>query len=57
MAGKLPQVDQIVQDLLSREGTKAERMQLFRELVRQGKDLPEDLLNSALRKLMERLAD
>ena len=56
MAGE-SQVDRIVQELLEKGGTKAERMKLFRELVRQGDDLPEEMLNSALRKLMERLAD
>ena len=57
MAGQKPEVDQIVQELLTKRGTKEERMQLFRELVRHGDDVPEDLLNTALRKLMERLAD
>lgn len=57
MAGADPKVDQIVQELLARGGTKEERMRLLRELVRRGDDLPEEMLNSALQKLMERLAD
>lgn len=56
MAGDKPDVDRIVQELLRRGGTKAERMQLFRELVRSGDQLPEELLNAALQKLMDRLA-
>ena len=56
MTGEDSQVDQIVEELLSRGGTKKERMKLLRELVRRGEDLPEEMLNSALKKLMERLA-
>lgn len=57
MASQQPTVDQIVQELLNRNGTKAERMKLFRELVERGEDVPDELLNSALQKLMERLAE
>jgi hypothetical protein len=57
MASQQPTVDQIVQDLLTRGGTKAERMKLFRELVERGEDLPDEMLNTALQKLMERLAE
>ena len=57
MASQQPTVDQIVQELLDRGGTKAERMKLFRELIRRGEGVPEELLNSALQKLMERLAE
>lgn len=57
MDGDESTVDEIVHDLLAKGGTKAERKSLFRELVRRGEDLPEEMLNSALRKLMERLAD
>ena len=57
MASQQPTVDQIVQELLDRGGTKAERMKLFRELIQRGEDVPDELLNSALQKLMERLAE
>ncbi len=57
MAGEKRKVDQIVQELLERGGSKEERMKLFRDLVRRGHDLPEEMLDSALRKLMERLAE
>ena len=56
MAGE-SQVDRIVQELLEEGGTKAERMKLFRELVKRGETLSEEMLNSALQKLMERLAE
>jgi hypothetical protein len=57
MSDEKSQVDQIVQELLNKGGTKQERMRLLRELVRRGEDLPEEMLNSALQKLMERIAE
>jgi len=57
MAGDARKVDDIVQKLLEKGGTKAERMKLFRELVRRGEELPDEMLDSALKKLMERLAE
>ena len=57
MGSPEPDVDRIVQELLQRGGTKIERMKLFRELVRRGEDLPDEMLNTALQKLMERLAE
>lgn len=56
MTGTDPRVDQIVEDLLEKPLTKAERIQLLRQLVREGDDVPEELLNTALRRLMERLS-
>jgi hypothetical protein len=50
-------VDRLVQELMDRQLTKAERMQRLRELVQSGKDVPDELLDQALRKLMERLTD
>ena len=57
MALEEPTVDQIVKELLELPLTKAERMQRFRELVRRGGDVPDELLDAALKKLMERLAE
>lgn len=50
-------VDRIVEELLQRSSSKEERMRLFRELVRRGKDLPEAMLEDALQKLMDRLTE
>jgi hypothetical protein len=50
-------VDRIVRELMERRQTRAERIQLLRELVRSGDEVPEELLEAALRKLMERLTD
>jgi hypothetical protein len=50
-------VERLVQELMDRQLTKAERMQRLRELVQSGKDVPDELLDQALRKLMERLTD
>lgn len=50
-------VDRIVQDLLDRQLTREERIKLLRELVRRGGEMPEEVLDEALRKLMERLTE
>ena len=50
-------VDRVVQELMNREIPKGERMRLLRELVQSGEDVPDELLDRALRKLMERLTD
>ncbi len=52
-----PRVDQIVEDLLEKSLTKAERIKLLRELVHDSEDVPDELLNAALQKLMDRLSD
>ena len=56
MTGHDPRVDQIVEELMEKPLTKAERIQLLRELVREGEEVPEELLSAALQRLMERLA-
>lgn len=50
-------VDRVVQELMNRDIPKGERMRLLRELVQSGEDVPDELLDRALRKLMERLTD
>lgn len=50
-------VDRLVQELMDRQMPKADRMRLLRELVQSGEDVPDELLDRALRKLMERLTD
>ena len=50
-------VDLLVQELMDRDLSKVERMKLLRELVNSGEDVPDDLMDQALRKLMERLTD
>lgn len=50
-------VDQIVDKLLESDLSKEERIALLRELVERGEDLPDEMLVSALRRLMERLTD
>lgn len=37
--------------------TKAERITRLRELARSGEDVPDDLMDQALRRLMERITD
>lgn len=57
MASEEPTVDQIVRDLLEGTLTKAERKERFRDLVRRGEDVPDELLDMVLRRLMDRLAE
>lgn len=57
MADDSTRLDQVVNDLLETGGTKEERMRLLRELVRRGMQLPDEVLDSALQKLMERIVD
>ena len=57
MTGEDSRIDWIVQELTEKPLTKQERIALLRELVRAEKDAPDQLLESALTKLLERLAD
>jgi hypothetical protein len=50
-------VEHLVEELMNRQISKAERMRLLRELVKSGQDVPDALLERALRKLMDRLSD
>jgi hypothetical protein len=50
-------VDRIVRELMERPLPRTERIRLLRELVRSGDEVPDELLEAALRKLMERLTD
>ncbi len=50
-------VERIVQELLQQPLTKAERMERLRQLVRASEDVPDELLDLALQKLMERLTE
>ncbi|MBL8729341.1 MAG: hypothetical protein JNM25_12965 [Planctomycetes bacterium] len=50
-------VERIVEELLDRSLTKAERIQRLRELARSGEDVPDELMDQALRKLMERITE
>jgi acyl-CoA synthetase (AMP-forming)/AMP-acid ligase II len=50
-------VEQLVQELMNRSIPKSERVRLLRELVKSGEDVPDELMEKALQRLMERLAD
>lgn len=47
-------VERIVEELLGGRLTKVERMQRLRELARSGEDVPDELMDQALRRLMDR---
>ena len=58
MSKQTPEVvERLVQELMDRQLTKADRMKLLRELVQSGEDVPDELMDRALRRLMERLTD
>jgi len=57
MAAEDPKVEQIVRELLEGDLTREQRMKLLRDLVRRGDELPEDMLESALQRLMDRLTE
>ncbi len=57
MTAEDDRVDRIVNELLEKSLTKGERMDLLRELVERGEDLPDEMLTAALQKLMERLTE
>jgi hypothetical protein len=50
-------VERIVEELMSRKLTKAQRMRLLQRLVRTGEQVPEELMDLVLRRLMERQTD
>tara|TARA_R110002074_G_scaffold127540_1_gene266752 strand:- start:360 stop:533 length:174 start_codon:yes stop_codon:yes gene_type:complete len=50
-------IDRIVQELMDGDLTKAQRIKRLRELAKSGDDVPEELMNEALRKLMERITE
>lgn len=50
-------VERIVEELMEPGLTKAERIQRLRELARSGEDVPDELMDQALRKLMERITE
>ena len=50
-------VERLVRELMDRQLSKAERMKRLRELVQSGQDVPDELMDRALRKLMESLTD
>lgn len=50
-------VEKIVEELMDRSLTKAERIKRLRELARSEADVPDELMDQALRKLMERITE
>lgn len=52
-----PEIDAIVDELLLRRLSKPERIKLIKELIRRGEELPDEVLDFALKRMMERLLD
>jgi len=50
-------VERIVEELMARGLSKAERIKRLRELAKSEADVPDELMDQALRKLMERITE
>ncbi len=50
-------IDHIVDRLVQRDLSKVERLAYLKKLVQSGEDLPDEWMEAALRKLMDRLSD
>lgn len=50
-------IDRIVRELTECDLSKKQRMQCLRELAQSGESVPEELMDEALRKLMERITE
>ncbi len=50
-------IERIVEELMERDLSKVQRIKLLRELAKSGDDVPDALMDQALRKLMERLTE
>ena len=48
-------IDRIVQDLMGGDLTKEQRIMRLRDLAKSVDDVPEELMDEALRKLMKRI--
>ena len=57
MTGEDPGLDRIVDELLEKPLSRGERIELLRELVERGEELPDEMLTTALQRLMERLTE
>ena len=57
MKGADRRVDKILNELLEKPLPREERKKLLKELVRRGEELPDAMLEEALRRLMERLTE
>ncbi len=50
-------LDPIIEDLMDLTLPKSERIQLLKELVARGEELPDEVLEDGLKRLMERLLE
>jgi DNA-binding ferritin-like protein len=50
-------IERIVEELMERNLSKQERVRRLRELAKSGDDVPAELMDQALRKLMERITE
>ncbi len=51
------EVERLVEQLMAPDLPRAERIERLRELVRSEADIPDELMDKALRRLMERITE
>ena len=55
MGSKEPSAEELIAELMQRPESRARRVELLRQLVRRGDELPDAMLDEAMRRLMELL--
>ena len=50
-------VERIVEELMESDLSKTERIKRLRALAKSGEDVPDELMDQALRRLMERITE
>jgi hypothetical protein len=55
MAKKKATAEQLIEELMQRPESRARRVEILRELVRRGDELPDAMLDEAMRKLLDLL--
>lgn len=55
MAKKKATAEQLIEELMQRPDSRARRVEILRELVRRGEELPDAMLDDAMRKLLDLL--
>jgi hypothetical protein len=55
MRSQEPSTEELIAELMGRPASRARRIELLRQLVRRGDDLPDAMLDESMRRLMELL--
>lgn len=55
MGNRKPSAEELIAELVRRPEPRARRVEILRELVRRGEELPDAMLDEAMRRLMDLL--